>query len=181
MLTGLIKERFFKHHGELLAYMDAIEEVVQEIFDSPDPADRFQHHRARLDQLFQFLHRWEAQHEQEEERILLPLLQRQLEAGDDPASIESLKRVGREHVQGQEMVRDLSKRLDELESGRLSEPAEFYKFSVELNALVWHFRRHVWSENELILPTAEKLIPDSADRLWTHRNDTAPAEEPTDE
>lgn len=175
MLTGLIKERFFKHHGELLAYMDAIEEVVQEIFDSPDPGGCFEHHRSRLDQLFQFLHRWEAQHEQEEEKILLPLLERQLEAGDDPASIESLKRVSREHEQGQEMVRNLSKRLGELESGHVIEPAEFYKFSVDLNALVWHFRRHVWSENELILPTAERLIPDSADRLWIHRNDTDPS------
>ncbi len=181
MLTGLIKERFFKHHGELLAYMDAIEEVVQELFDTSEPIGCFEHHRARLDQLFEFLHRWEAQHEQEEEKILLPLLQSRLVAGDDPAAIEALQRVSCEHEQGQEMVKKLSRRLADLESGRVADPAEFYRFSVDLNALVWHFRRHVWSENELILPATERLIPDSADRLWIHPNVTPRAGNLTDE
>lgn len=178
MLTGLIKERFFKHHGELLAYMDAIEEVVQEIFDSPEPASCFAQHRTRLDQLFQFLYRWEAQHEQEEEKILMPLLQSRLQAGDDPASVEALSRVSHEHEQGQEIVKKLSGQLRELESGDAQESADYYRFSVDLNALVWHFRRHVWSENELILPAAERLIPDSADNLWTQAASTPPTESP---
>jgi hemerythrin-like domain-containing protein len=181
MLTGLIKERFYKHHGELLAYMDAIEEVVRDIAESPEPAGCFLHHRARLDQLFQFLHRWEAQHEQEEEKLLLPLLQSRLESDEDPAALESLKRISREHVEGQQLIRELSQRLADLEAGRLSEPADFYRFSSDLNALVWHFRRHVWAENELILPTAERLLPDSADCLWTHKNDTSRASKSTDE
>ena len=167
MLTGAIKERFSRHHDQLLAYMDALEEVVRELSESTDPAKSFGQNQPVLDRLFEFLESWEVQHETEEERLLMPLLKSRLNPELDALTLKSLERISQEHAQGQSLVRSLHRRLNEFIDAPRDNAPEYYKLSSELNELVWHFRRHVWSENQLMLPAAERLIPNSGDRPGT--------------
>jgi iron-sulfur cluster repair protein YtfE (RIC family) len=180
MLTGAIKERFSRHHDQLLAYMDALEEVVRELSESKDPAESFSQNQPVLNRLFDFLDSWEIQHEMEEERLLLPMLKRELKPELDAAALESMEQISREHAEGQSLVKSLHRKLKDFMETPRDDAPEYYKLSSELNELVWHFRRHVWSENEKILPIADRLIPKAGDRPWTETSKVSHTE-PSDE
>jgi hemerythrin-like domain-containing protein len=147
--------------------MDAAEALARHLATSDEPEDAFQRNREDVKEFLEFLTCEETQHEKEEERILLPVLERQLDDTEATPPKMSMERVCREHAEGQVLVNDLKRELDHIDSGAdMAVRERYYRFSEALLDLVWHFRRHVSLENSMILPAAEELIPDSRDELW---------------
>ncbi len=171
MLTELITKRFLKHHARLLAYMDAAEALARQLATSVEPQKDFESGRELAKEFLDFMAVEELQHEKEEEQVLLPVLAQQLdEAKPNPPKM-SMERMCREHAVGQRLVTELGHKLAQLEEGQGAVKEEqYYLLSEALHDVVWHFRRHMALENSIILPTAERLIPDSRDDLWARSN-----------
>jgi hemerythrin-like domain-containing protein len=165
MLTEFITKRFSKHHSRVLAYMDALEEAVRDISDSPSPRLGFAQHRRLLNEFLNFIEQWEVPHEQEEERILLPVLEQRLRESADPHSAAAMLQVCRDHDRGGQLADQVRELFRELDERRPVEASGYYDLTSVLTDLIWHFRRHIWEEDSIILPTAERLIPPS-DRIW---------------
>jgi hypothetical protein len=53
-----------------------------------------------------------------------------------------------------------------MESAEELEPRDFILLNSRLSDIVWHYRRHVWKENAIILPTTRRVVPDHADGIW---------------
>ncbi len=163
MLTNLITQRFAKHHKYLLASLDALEAAVQEISQTAEPQTVFISQEAAIIQILDFLAGEEAQHEREEERILLPVLESQLDRQLPPAA--ALEQVSDDHRRGQELIRLAREQLSAM-SGGACVPRDFILLTGRLSDIVWHYRRHVWKENSIILPATRRLVPDQSDSLW---------------
>lgn len=166
MLTQAITERFCKHHSRLLAYMDALEEIVHEISKSSQPSEKLVEHKDLLLDYFRFMDEEGNQHELEEERVLHPVLKEQLDQKGPHESEIPIDRIQLEHSSGQLKVDELESHLQAILNSDSGDSAECYRFAILLLDLVWHFRTHVWAENSLIIPAAEKLLPNTDDQLW---------------
>lgn len=165
MLTERITKRFSKHHRHMLAYMDALEEVVRDISDSTRPREGFELHSRLVNEFLGFVDTWEVPHEEEEERLLLPILAESLGDEIDPQSRASLLQVRRDHDRGRQLVETVRDRVRQLDGKKPDDPSQYYDLTAILTELIWHFRRHVWEEDSVILPTAAKRIP-ASDRIW---------------
>jgi iron-sulfur cluster repair protein YtfE (RIC family) len=163
MLTDLITRRFAKHHNYLLASLDALEAAVQEISQAPEPAAVFLSQEAAIIQILDFLAGEEAQHEREEERVLLPVLERHLDRRLPPAT--ALEQVSDDHRRGQELIRIAREQMSGMAAADPT-PRDYILLTARLSDIVWHYRRHVWKENSIILPAARRLVPDHADSIW---------------
>ncbi len=164
MLTNLITQRFAKHHKYLLASLDALEAVVQEISQTAEPQTVFISQETAIIQILDFLAGEEAQHEREEERILLPVLESQLDRELPPAA--ALEQISDDHQRGQELIRLAREQLSAMSGGVSPVPRDFILLAGRLSDIVWHYRRHVWKENSIILPATRRLVPDQSDSLW---------------
>jgi hemerythrin-like domain-containing protein len=164
MLTHLITQRFAKHHNYLLASLDALEAAVQEISQSPDPASEFLLQQAAVAEILEFLGGEEAQHEREEEQILVPVLHSRLQ--ENLPSLAALEEVSADHQRGQELVELARQQLSTMDNASKTEPRDFILLTSRLSDIVWHYRRHVWKENAIILPATRRLVPDHADGIW---------------
>jgi len=171
MLTELITKRFLKHHARLLAYMDAAEALAHQVATSAEPQTDFESGRELAKEFLAFMAVEEIQHEKEEEQVLLPVLAQQLdEAKPNPPKM-SMERMCREHAVGQRLVKELEHKLAQLEEGQGTvEQEQYYLLSEALHDVVWHYRRHMALENSIVLPSAERLIPDNRDELWAKSN-----------
>jgi len=166
MLTSVITNRFLKHHDLCLAYMDTLEEIAQSIRTSGNSLDQLEAHHESLDGFFRFMETVEFQHQKEEERVLLPVLASRMNQAKYPLPEAALNdRIG-EHARGKEMPASLKKSWIELTVHKSQEASQYYLFTSHMLDLIWHFRRHIWEENALILPTVRHLIPDTPDPIW---------------
>lgn len=163
MLTDLITRRFAKHHNYLLASLDALEAAVQEISQAAEPAAVFLSQETAIIQILDFLAGEEAQHEREEERVLLPVLERHLDRQLPPAT--ALEQVSDDHRRGQELIRIAREQMSAMAAASPT-PRDYILLTSHLSDIVWHYRRHVWKENSIILPAARRLVPDHADSMW---------------
>lgn len=171
MLTERITKRFSKHHSRLLAFMDAGDALARQVTVSAEPSEDLENSRALLEDFLSFLAVDEVQHEREEERILLPVLAQRVDAAEKRPPKMSMERMCREHAIGRRLVKDLEHRMAQLKQPEGTiEREDYYLFAEALQDVVWHFRRHIALENSIILPTAERLIPDHRDELWVESN-----------
>ncbi len=171
MLTELITKRFLKHHARLLAFLDAAEAFARQMATSAEPQKDFESSRELVKEFLGFMAVEETQHEKEEEHVLLPVLAQQLDEAEPNPPKMSMGRMCLEHAVGQRLVKELGHQLVQLEQGEGAVKHEqYYFFSEALHDVVWHFRRHMSLENSIILPAAERLIPDSRDELWAKSN-----------
>jgi hemerythrin-like domain-containing protein len=167
MLTDLITHRFTKHHGYLLASMDALEDVGTELDQTLNPGSVMDEQKALLLQIFDFLLENQAQHQREEERILLPILKKQLDRETGAQSIETVRQVCREHRRGRQLIEQAAAGLERLLTDHQRQTTDAYRqFSRSLLELVEHYREHVKTEDLIVFPTARRLVPDDADSLW---------------
>lgn len=165
MLTQVITRRFVRHHDRVLAFVDALEGVIQEMVKSPQPLAEVKKNHSLLWEFCEFIETDGLQHEKEEERVLIPVLKKRLEKVENPLPESSIDRICSEHGSGARLVEDLKRQLRTIESGNVGDGA-CDRLSAILVDVIWHFRRHIWAESLIILPTARKLIPDSSDDLW---------------
>ena len=172
MLATVIINRFIKHHDLCLAYMDTLEEIAQNIRMSGNSLELLESHREALADFFHFMETVEHQHQKEEEKVLLPVLAFRMSQEQSPIPEAVIHERLEEHDLGERMLSNLKERWRELRETQPSEPSPYYLFTSQMLDLVWHFRRHIWEENGLILPTARKLIPDIPDPIWTHAGDS---------
>ena len=166
MLATVIINRFIKHHDLCLAYMDALEEIAQNIRISGNSLEQLESHSESLSDFFHFMETVEHQHEKEEEKVLLPVLVSRMNQAESPIPEDVIHERLEEHDLGRAMLADLKERWKELTATRPSEASPYYLFTGQILDLIWHFRRHIWEENALILPTARRLIPDAPDPIW---------------
>jgi hemerythrin-like domain-containing protein len=160
MLTNLIKKRFFKHHDHLLAFLDTLEEPALKIESSEDPLEEFLKKRQIIGEFFSFMEVQETQHEKEEEKILLPAIEKRLESDREKLPRITADHLHREHSRGLELVSDLKQLYLDLEEKRPVDKTPYLIFSKGLHELIWHYRRHVQEENSLVLPEADELYPE---------------------
>jgi len=165
MLKDRITQRVLKHHGEVLACMDALEELGKAISESTAPRVEFRQHREELDHLFSFLEKAEPQHEREEENILIPMMDDPQLSSPHRQPAESFKRVCREHDLGMQLLKGIRTSLETIEADQSEDPADYYRFTSQLTDLIWHYRRHVWLENSLLASPAAEASPASSDWL----------------
>lgn len=166
MLTSVITNRFLKHHDLCLAYMDTLEEIAQSIRTSGNSLDQLEAHHESLEGFFHFMETVELQHQKEEERVLLPVLASRMTQAKSPLPEAALNDRICEHAHGKELLTGLKKSWIELTVHKSQEASQYYLFTSHMLDLIWHFRRHIWEENALILPTVLHLIPDTPDPIW---------------
>jgi len=147
--------------------MDAAEALGLQLATSAQPQEDFESGRELVKEFLGFMAVEELQHEKEEEQVLLPVLAQQLNEAKPNLPKMSMERMCREHAVGQRLVKELGHKLALFEEGRGNYRQEqYYLLSEALHDVVWHYRRHMALENSIILPTAERLIPDNRDELW---------------
>lgn len=166
MLTSVITNRFIKHHDLCLAYMDSLEEIAQSIRTSGNSLDRLEAHNESLQSFFDFMEKVDSQHQREEEKVLLPALVSRMNEARHPLPKAAIKDRIQEHTKGSKLLLELKKVWKGLQKDRSQQASQYYLFTSKMLDLVWHFRRHIWEENALILPTAQHLIPDGPDPVW---------------
>jgi hemerythrin-like domain-containing protein len=166
MLTSVITNRFLKHHDLCLAYMDTLEEIAQDIRTSGNSLDQVEAHRDALKRFFEFMESVELQHQKEEERILLPVLASRMDQTRYPLPNAAIHDRIMEHERGRSLLSKLKKNWNDLIKNRPHEASRYYMFTSQMLDLIWHFRRHIWEENALILPTVNHLLLDTPDQAW---------------
>jgi hemerythrin-like domain-containing protein len=166
MLTSVITNRFLKHHDLCLAYMDTLEEIAQSIRTSGNSLDQLEAHQDALKGFFQFMETVELQHQREEEKVLLPVLVSRMNQAKYFLPGNAISDRIEEHQRGKKLLSSLKKNWNELRRRRPQQASHYYLFTSRMLDLIWHFRRHIWEENSLILPTAKHLIPDAPDPVW---------------
>ncbi|MGW8181913.1 MAG: hemerythrin domain-containing protein, partial [bacterium] len=153
MLTSVITNRFLKHHDLCLAYMETLEKIAQSIRTSGNSHDQLEAHQTSLEAFFRFMETVELQHQKEEERVLLPVLASRMNQAKCPLPEAALNERIVEHTQGKKLLSSLKQSWIELTVHKSQEASQYYLFTSHMLDLVWHFRRHIWEENALILPT----------------------------
>lgn len=166
MLTSVITNRFMKHHDLCLAYMDTLEQIAQNIRTSGNSMDQLEAHNNALEGFFQFMETVELQHQKEEERVLLPVLASRMSQAKYPLPEAAIHDRIEEHERGKKLLSGLKESWNELLTDRPQQASQYYLFTSQMLDLIWHFRRHIWEENALILPTVKHLIPDAPDPIW---------------
>jgi hemerythrin-like domain-containing protein len=166
MLTSVITNRFIKHHDLCLAYMDTLEEIAQSIRTSGNSLDQLEAHQDALQGFFQFMETVEFQHQKEEEKVLLPVLASRMNESNHPLPEAAIQDRIDEHDTGRQLLSELKEAWTLLRSEKSQQASQYYLFTSKMLDLIWHFRRHIWEENALILPTAMHLIPDNPDPIW---------------
>lgn len=160
MLDSVIKKRFFKHHDCILAYMDALEEFAGTIDTTENPSIEFEKHLGLLWDFFHFMEVNESQHEIEEEKLLLPAVEKQIQPPFAPEI--TISRMIRDHQRGKELLTELRESAEKLRESQEKQPVYFRIYAKRLQELIWHFRRHIEEENSFIIPLADKIFSDPA-------------------
>jgi hemerythrin-like domain-containing protein len=147
--------------------MDAAEAVAKDLQASTQLQVEFFENLELIKKIFEFMKSDERQHEEEEERVRLPVLKTQMDNSRFPLQPISVQKVSKEHRHGRKLVSELESETRGVEKTKPKDLARYTDFSGKLLELVWHFRRHVWAENSGILAATERLIPDHCDELWS--------------
>jgi hemerythrin-like domain-containing protein len=146
--------------------MDTLEEIAQSIRTSGNSLDQLEAHQEALQRFFEFMETIELQHQKEEEKVLLPVLASRMNEARHPLPDAVINDRIDEHNKGRELLSDLKQEWNQLRADKSQQASQYYLFTSKMLDLIWHFRRHIWEENALILPTARHLIPDSPDPVW---------------
>lgn len=152
---GKLRSRFLQHHALLLAYLDRLEDALASLEKAGElPAVSVPLETARvIREVVDFLERWEAQHEAEEERILVPLL-REAEVSHELKRQEILETLHAQHVEGGRIFEAFRSSCRADAGAACPEGAVAADFAERARELIEHFRRHVEFENACLL---EKL------------------------
>lgn len=156
MLSARLRARLLTYHSLLLAHLDRMEDALPVRGDLTDLDLRLEPEvqRVILDTL-EFLERWEAQHELEEERLLIPLLQ-ELETKENETLREVLEEVHRQHVLGGELLKEFRGMCSWCKAGPSQEGINVKPALVEAaHRLIDHYRGHAALENERLLSLLE--------------------------
>jgi len=166
MLTSVITNRFIKHHDLCLAYMDTLEEIAQNIRTSGNSLAQVEAHQNALIGFFEFMETVDLQHQKEEEKVLLPVLAFRMNQAKYPLPDAAINDRIEEHNLGKQLLSALKTSWNALMMHKPQQASQYYLLTSQMLDLIWHFRRHIWEENALILPTVQYLLPDAPDSIW---------------
>ncbi|MBI4445307.1 MAG: hemerythrin domain-containing protein [Acidobacteria bacterium] len=154
-------------HDRILAQMEQLKQIVEEIASSCFPLNPFQANRERLEEFFRFMATRGVLHTRQEEEALFPiLLRRFLEAGirpgETPADV-----MESEHREAEEILQLQKKRFAELLELKSDRPEDYLSFCALMLELVNRYRRHIWKENNVLFPMADTLLSEEEfEEVW---------------
>lgn len=166
MLWSRLVRRHAKHHSQMLAYLDALEDLIQELAHCRAASATLRENESLLNQFSEFMRIQNPQHETEEERLLRPSIEKELNGVGDSMLTRCLTRICQDHQVGRRLFEDFDHQKSHLTQAQSLEAETVDAFTAVTLDLVWHFRRHIWVENTIILPVLKQDLPGSPAEAW---------------
>lgn len=151
-------------HNQILEELDRLELSIRRIGMSCFPLEDFCCCQEQLQNFFNFMQTAAVLHTRQEEGALFPSLARLLHRSGDTETL--VDRFESEHRKAQSILDFQKRQFDELKQRRPLLPKDYFNFCSAMLNLLSFYRHHIWKENNILFPLAERVLSeDEWDRV----------------
>lgn len=158
-------EKLRECHDHILEHLGQLEKVVRQIGISCFPLGEFQNAQEQLKAFFHFMETSAALHTFHEERGLFPALSSHFHGHQECTPVDMMES---EHRKAEGILLVQKERFERLKQERVTAPEDYLEFCSTMMDLVALYRHHIWKENNVLFPMAERLLSQQEfDTVWT--------------
>lgn len=158
-------EKLRECHDHILEHLGRLEQVVRRIGISCFPSGEFQDAQEQLKAFFHFMETSAALHTFHEEHGLFPVLSSHFHGHQECTPVDMMES---EHRKAEGVWLLQKERFERLKEQDETAPKDFLEFCATMMDLIALYRHHIWKENNVLFPMAERLLTQQEfNTVWT--------------